>query len=826
MKQWLKKITYVLLALILLSIGLLSFLITTSPGMYTVMKLSQLRLPGHIAIKQVKGRLLDEFSIGQLNYQYQGMNIQINRLQVKWTLKSLLHPWLTIEKLQAKSIDLRMNQTNIRIHSPQLTGLLSPQQIVIQQFQGDCLDKTIRLHLQSMLKPSLSISGLLQIIPQKKGHGFEGNLRLSGDSQAVHWSGKFLGPGDLSIQGHLKQSQLDQIIRWHDLHPLLNSPEGSLKTVGNWSNLKFLLSTQINTNPEENWQINANIEGHFPMQWQVNARAKPSQGKPQTLHTQLAVKGFIQDSSHGKLELIVQAGYYPLPQSTLPFKGGKVQVFLKPTGLFSTGSLELNQNVRIDSEWKLPHFDLFKGLKNQALSGQLTLLVPSLSFLQHIHPEISQVQGQLKASIKAMGTIHKPTFESQIQLSQTSVSLAHMGLDLKDIHLLLEGKNHRWQANAEVHSENKILTIKGQGLFNQAIQGNVALQATDFPIINTPEYQVKASPQLNLKLNGSMLTVSGVVLIPFARIKPQSLTNSLVLSDDVIYKKHVKPTPKWFTSQMNLQLSMGQDVDISIKGLHATLDGSIQIKQALEGPINANGLLSVKTGEYKAFGQVLEIEQGQLIYTDNALNHPGINLRAAKTIKSEDLTPTKADQPLDLKSNRVQNLKLDPNTKVGVEVSGPLNSPKIVLFSNPTNLSQADILSMILLDRPANLAHEAASQLLIAALSSMNLGTTSNGAELVAQLKQSLGFDIDVQNNPNLSQSNNSLRDSTTVVVGKSLSKKLYLSYNMGLSQANPNVLTLKYLLNQFFSIQMSNSSTGSSGMDVLFNGTKESIHE
>lgn len=67
----------------------------------------------------------------------------------------------------------------------------------------------------------------------------------------------------------------------------------------------------------------------------------------------------------------------------------------------------------------------------------------------------------------------------------------------------------------------------------------------------------------------------------------------------------------------------------------------------------------------------------------------------------------------------------------------------------------------------------------------------------------------------------NQVSDTTSVVVGKSLSKRIYLSYNVGLSQADPNVLTLKYLLNKFFSIQVSSSDT-SNGIDLLYTATKE----
>ena len=73
-----------------------------------------------------------------------------------------------------------------------------------------------------------------------------------------------------------------------------------------------------------------------------------------------------------------------------------------------------------------------------------------------------------------------------------------------------------------------------------------------------------------------------------------------------------------------------------------------------------------------------------------------------------------------------------------------------------------------------------------------------------------------MQTNTNYDQRTNQFNDSTGLVLGKSLSKKLYVSYNVGLSQADPNVLTLKYLLNKFFSVQASSSTSGN-GIDILY---------
>lgn len=154
-------------------------------------------------------------------------------------------------------------------------------------------------------------------------------------------------------------------------------------------------------------------------------------------------------------------------------------------------------------------------------------------------------------------------------------------------------------------------------------------------------------------------------------------------------------------------------------------------------------------------------------------------------------------------------------------MSGRLVNPEVKLFSTPAILSQADILSMLVLGRPASQANKSGAQLLLAAISSVNLGNNSHGTQLLEQLKQNLGVDFNVETNSNYNPLTNTVSDKTAFVVSKSLSKRISLSYNVGLSQTDPNMVTLKYLLTKFFSIQVSSSSS-SSGIDVLYTSSKK----
>lgn len=422
---------------------------------------------------------------------------------------------------------------------------------------------------------------------------------------------------------------------------------------------------------------------------------------------------------------------------------------------------------------------------------------------------------QIKSTLSAKGVT------SQLTLNQSSLTIPDLGLKADAIELKAQFKKNAWQATGFIKNGNNRLFIKGKNELNSLLKAQISVKGVAFPFIKTEEYQVNVSPDIKLNLTPSSLHLTGTVLIPYARLKPQVTNNSMTLSDDVVFKKNTTPKKLAFTTSMRLRVETGNEVEVEFKGLHAVLSGGVNLEERPQGPITATGELSVKKGEYKAYGQDLVIEQGRLLFTGGPLDNPGLNLKASKSFDNNASTTAGSNQLFEFDTSNLQQVNLGSKIRVGVEVSGRLSAPKIILFSNPALLSQADILSMLLLGRPVNQANKAGGQLLLAAISSMNLGGGSKGAQLLDQIKQNLGLDFNVQTNSNYNQTTKQVTDSTAFVVSKTLSKRLSLIYNVGLSQADPNVLTMKYLLNKFFSIQVSTSTTGS-GADLLYSWSKD----
>ncbi|MCE0723393.1 translocation/assembly module TamB domain-containing protein [Legionella resiliens] len=630
----------------------------------------------------------------------------------------------------------------------------------------------------------------------------------------------------------LRESQL-VTARWKGLHwnrakdKIIDSEKGTITATGVLPNMRINMHSQITTVPKDQWLMDATIRGTLPWQWTFNAnltQPQSSSAQHARLYTNLSTHGEITAKNQGNLLLTIHPGFYHDPNNdALPvvqFKGGSLKIILSPEQLKGSGILAIDENKNLKLQFNLPKFTLDAGLQDdQAINSELSLELNSLNFLEKISPEIDELKGQLIASLKVNGTLSKRKIESHLILSKTRLSLPKLGLNIDTLEMNVRGNERSWEATGSAASAGHYLLIAGKGSLRSQFTGDFTLEGNDFPLVQTSEYKINISPKLKLHLTPSLQSLSGTILVPYAEIKPRSFNNSVSLPDDVVYKHKEKTSPSFtLINNMDIELEMGKEVLVNAKGLRGHLDGTLNIKQQ-QSSINAYGELSVRDGTYKAYGQNLAIQQGQLTF-GGPMNNPGINLRAAKKIRTTPTTFATSSQLLDFNSTN-QNINYGETMILGVEATGRLSRPKIQLFSEPASLSQADILSLLVLGRPANQADKAGGQLLLAAISSMNLGSDTKSLQLLEQLKQTAGIDFNVQTNTNYNQLTNTTSDTTSFMVGKSLSKRLYLSYSIGLSQTDTNMLTLRYLLNKFFSIQVSNSDT-SSAIDFLYTSNKK----
>ena len=186
--------------------------------------------------------------------------------------------------------------------------------------------------------------------------------------------------------------------------------------------------------------------------------------------------------------------------------------------------------------------------------------------------------------------------------------------------------------------------------------------------------------------------------------------------------------------------------------------GQPQIVVALGGTIR------VVEGQYKAFGQDVTITRGLLVYQNTPLSDPQIDLVAERKIKDTDIT-------------------------VAVNVRGSIDNPFIAITSTPS-MSSNEALSYLLTGRSIDTLQSGEAANVNQAAESL---AVSGGGLLLGGIGTRLGLDeVSVERTGD---------DDTSVVLGKALSPKLFVSYGISIAEAI-NTIKLRYTLNERWSIK------------------------
>ena len=208
-------------------------------------------------------------------------------------------------------------------------------------------------------------------------------------------------------------------------------------------------------------------------------------------------------------------------------------------------------------------------------------------------------------------------------------------------------------------------------------------------------------------------------------------------SRDVVIVNQPRPPANPVTA--DIRVTASDAVHLSAFGLDTNLKGSVRVRQGKRGSASGFGSLSLVNGEFTAYGQTLQIAEGQLIF-DGPLDNPQVQLRAVRQA-TIDGRPYEAI----------------------LVVSGFANQLESEVSSRPAT-SEADALSILLTGRRLN--DQGAGEVDLAQAAT-TLGIKSAG-RITDQLASTFGLS-------ELSVSGG--EDGVVVGAGVALRENLYLKY-------------------------------------------------
>ncbi len=842
------------------------FLFTTS-GLTLSLTLLALALPGKLHIEHVNGALLSNFDLQHINYQDSDSQITIESLHVAWNPTDLFHDRLTINRFNVDKANIVLLKNNTTSSAPFDTNnlhwlkFLNLQQATLSSITVTKNNKILWLinHEQitqhdngfsiSTNTPDGNIDGQFSFTNEPH-FAWQASFALS------HWNPqKRLAtlPGDIQATLHAYGTAQNFTLQ-------LDNITGSLQKHSIQGNLALSYQNNIITiNPSEikiadsKIQIDGSLSDRWNLRWKIHipniSTVFPNshgslnnmgeitglKDSPQLISNitldqvsfnDQKIKHLTADaafifSQHKHSTLTINAvGIDTLNYHIQKMRLATDHVFtLDKNALYTTTIIAIDNQPLARAIIAFPDYTN----NNKKIRGELEFHTNSLGLLSDFSDALKDIRGNVKGNFSFEGEFPQLKISGSAALVNGQATLPNLGLTLTHANLQANASNtHNLTLSGNFSSAPGTGQIDGTCDPMNHFISTINVSGNNLRIFNLEHYKILATPNLKITYQPTGIQIQGNVFIPEAQITPTDFSNTLALPDDVVYvgRPHVDSSHITNNLILNITLTLGDHIALQYDELKTHLGGKLQILQNPGTPVTATGELYAIKGTYRAYGKLLDIQQGKLIYTGNTLMNPGLNIRAMREIKTigvnnvaSSFSNTQLNKPI-YTGNETIN--------VGVQVQGTAESPAITLVSNPS-MSQSDILSYLLFGYPQSQA-SGANQIgtILNATSAMNLGVkTPNVSGLTEGLQNKLGLnELSVGSTEVFDPNKGAAVATTSFIVGKELARNLYLHYSVGLF--NPvSILNLRYQFTKRWAIQ-SEASTIDSGADILYGFEKD----
>ena len=535
----------------------------------------------------------------------------------------------------------------------------------------------------------------------------------------------------------------------------------SLCADGEWSAGQWSMTATANDLPMSTLTSGLTPSVEYSGRINVLARlfgsaADPAQG---TLRLDLIDAHLIHRLSSGKKENTTLGTGLVLVNATHSSLSAEVGLDAGDTGSIK-GSLKAQRTA---DRWQ-----------NMPLQGELHAHTGQLDLITLYVPDVDRASGTLDADMQIAGTLGTPLINGTMKLVDGSVDFYQVNLGMRqlgfeaklsDNGLDFDGSTHVGQGTANAHGHLEWRESLPYGKFH--------LEGASLRVVDVPEAQINASPNLDFNIEGRKIEVTGTVKVPYAKIVPADLKGAVLSSsDEVIVGEEPKDPKKRLAVMSTITMSLGDHVSIDTSGLSGRLVGNITVRSGYDEVTRATGELSIEDGKYIAYARKLDIQRGRLIFTGGPVQDPGVDLRAIKEF---------------------------PDVTAGINVRGTLQQPRMSFFSDPS-LPQSQIVSLILAGGGLETVQNTKSS------GAGNEALAQGGAILAQQLGSRIGFeDVSLETD---------LTNETSLVLGKFLSPRLYVSYGVSLTE-QLSTLKLRYTLGDHWTIKTEMGQAR--GADLVF---------
>ncbi|WP_305241237.1 translocation/assembly module TamB domain-containing protein [Sulfuriferula sp.] len=504
------------------------------------------------------------------------------------------------------------------------------------------------------------------------------------------------------------------------------------------------------------------------------------------------------DQVNGSVELWREQGDINVPTSpptalginflklSIKAVASRIQADLNLTGT-TLGSLSARADtvlVRHNAAWGL------SGNAPLAVGAQATM--PSLAWLSGLVGGAVGLDGAVQAGVGITGSVNAPVLSGLITAQNLQLDYPQQGVQLKDGNLRASLSNDTITLESLVmHAGKGSLSATGTVVLHDAKPSlNIKLVADQLALLQRPDRQLVVSGQGEIMGAQQLIRGSAKLTVDRGTITLPKDNAPTLSSDVVVLGRQGSPSTKaqTYALDFDLDLDLGSQFYLKGRGVDAQLGGSLQIRSRAGRLPTATGTIAVTKGTYNAYGQKLSITRGILNF-NGLLDNPGLNILA------ERKTPTTIGSA---------GLGASDSVEAGVAITGTARAPQVKLVSTP-NVPDSEKLSWLVLGHgTANASANEFSALQTAAGVLLGMG---DSVSLQAKIADATGLS-------EISLAGGGSLESSIIVLGKRLSKDLYLTYEQGLA-GTTSLVKITYEMSRRVSLRLQTGSQ--SAVDIFY---------
>ncbi len=384
----------------------------------------------------------------------------------------------------------------------------------------------------------------------------------------------------------------------------------------------------------------------------------------------------------GRVRVRVGAG----KEQVLDFSTTKLNLDSGAKGIAARLAMPLEGLGEVSARLDLPGWRLDDPARpEQPLRGGVEARLEGLDQISDLVPDLTGVTGSIDADLDLGGTLAEPRLTGQANARALGAEVPLIGLKLSDLNLGAVVGSQRLDIQGQGDLGGGRLEVSGEFVFGPSgVAGELRAGGERLRIADTKEFLVVASPSFDLRVSPTGTQVRGEVKIPEARIRPRGIPAGTVSpSADVETVEQARDEKEGLPLDIDVKLTMGDDVTIDAFGVRGRLTGALRVFQPPGKELLGDGQLAIVDGFYRItaglglsaeIGAPLTIEQGRLIYAKSPIGNPGLLLQAQRE---------------------------GGDTTAGVRVLGTIRNPKLAFFSDSDpEMSRSEITTYLLTGVP------------------------------------------------------------------------------------------------------------------------------